>query len=495
MKEEISPTMLETTYANMPESFYERIRPTPVHHPRLLKFNVELGGDLGLRLGAFSKDELAAFFSGNQLLPGSVPVAQAYAGHQFGGFVPQLGDGRAILLGEVVDRFGVRRDVQLKGSGRTRFSRGGDGRATLGAVIREYVMGEAMFHLGIPTTRGLAIVETGEVVRREVPFPGAILTRVAASHVRVGTFEYFSWRGDSGAVKILADYVLDRHYPESKGSANPYQCLLLEIVRRQARLVAQWTEVGFIHGVMNTDNMAVSGETIDFGPCAFLDEYDPAKVFSSIDRQGRYSFENQPRAALWNLNVLTHCLLPLLHSNATEAETLAREALMCFDSLFQECLTASGRRKLGLAAGRAGDDGFVREFFSLLRDAGADYSLTFRLVSRALEEGPDASALRVALGSSEKFESWLARWRARCQSDGRSLGEIGDGMLATNPAYIARNHLVERAIERAVDGDDWTMFDRVLEAVSRPFEERDHLRDLMAPPKLAERVTQTYCGT
>lgn len=483
----------DNSYARLPEVFYERIRPVPVRRPRLRKLNETLVSDLQLSLDAYSSEQLAQYFSGNELLPGSEPIAQAYAGHQFGGFVPQLGDGRAILIGEVIDRQGQRRDLQLKGSGRTRFSRGGDGRAALGAVIREYILGEAMFHLGIPTTRGLAIVTTGEEVRRETLLPGAILTRVASSHIRVGTFEYFSWRGDHESVKILADHVIDRHYKSLAQVGDKYIRLFAEVVKRQAQLVAQWCEVGFIHGVMNTDNMTVSGETIDYGPCAFIDEYEPGKVFSSIDRQSRYSFENQPRAALWNLSMLAHCLRPLFSQDERESEAAANAVLASFETEFQANLLKNVKKKLGLSLELPGDETLVKDFFALMEQARADYSLSFRSLSKVLLDASKAQTLQEYFGKS--LEPWLLRWTSRCHSESRSLSDISVGMLMANPAYIARNHLVEAAIKSAVDDGNWTKTDRLLDAVSLPFEERVALQDQMLAPRPEERVTQTFCGT
>src|SRR5580692_10055991 len=338
--------MQRSSYADLPERFYARIKPTPVAQPRLLEFNRPLCAELQLDLGGLDSQELAGIFSGNVLPPGLEPIAMAYAGHQFGQFVPQLGDGRAILLGEAQDQGGVRRDIQLKGSGRTPYSRSGDGRAALGPVLREYLVSEAMHALGIPTTRALAAVATGEPVFREEALPGAVLTRVAASFVRVGTFQYFAARDDVEAVRRLADYVIDRHYPQAKSEQSPYLALLRAAAGAQASLVARWMQVGFIHGVMNTDNMAVSGETIDYGPCAFVDAYDPAAVFSSIDRQGRYAYANQPHAALWNLARFAETLLPIIDADGDRAVALAGEALAVFSTRFADESQAGMRRKL-----------------------------------------------------------------------------------------------------------------------------------------------------
>src|SRR6202041_851025 len=369
----------ENSYAHLPERFYARLDPTPTAQPRLIKFNSALAAELGLDVSGASTDTLAQLFSGNLRLQGAEPLAMAYAGHQFGHFVPQLGDGRAILLGEVRDIAGVRRDVQLKGSGRTPYSRSGDGRAALGPVLREYVVSEAMHALGIPAPRALAAVATGEAVYRERgTFPGAVVTRVAASHVRVGTFEYFAARGDTDAVRRLADYVIDRHYPELKSADRPYVELLAAVTRRQAELIAGWMHVGFIHGVMNTDNTAISGETIDFGPCAFMDAYDPATVFSSIDSHGRYAFGNQPAIAQWNMARFAETILTLIDSATQRAVDVATPVVNSFREHFEACWIADLRRKIGLVTSEEGDPALVSALLDLMQRAGADFTLTFR---------------------------------------------------------------------------------------------------------------------
>ena len=375
---------LSSSYAALPTRFHTHVKPTPVSDPRLIAVNTDLARVLGLTLDQFDNSELAALFAGNLLPQGGTPLAMAYAGHQFGHWVPQLGDGRAILMGEVIDTVGVRRDVQWKGSGRTPYSRGGDGRAALGPVMREYLVSEAMHALGVPATRALAAVVTGERVRRESLMPGAILTRVAASHVRVGTFQYISSLRDTDALRTLADYVIERHYPRATEAANPYLRLLESVVARQAFLVSRWMMVGFIHGVMNTDNMAISGETIDFGPCAFMDEYDPGKVFSSIDTMGRYAYSNQPKAAQWNLARFAETLLPLIHPDGATAVTLVTPIIEGFTTQFEAHWLTGMRAKLGLVTERHDDQGLAQALLDILHGHNVDYTLAFRLLTELL---------------------------------------------------------------------------------------------------------------
>src|SRR6202034_2324206 len=388
--------MNRSSYARLPERFFARVNPTPVAKPRLLKFNQALGTDLGLDLGGLDAEALAELFSGNRISQGSEPIAMAYAGHQFGHFVPQLG---------------VRRDIQLKGSGRTPFSRGGDGRAALGPVLREYIVSEAMHALGIPATRALAAVATGEAVFREGALPGAILTRVAASFVRVGTFQYFAARDDVEAVRRLADYVIDRHYPHAKSEPSPYLALLRAAAEAQASLVAKWMQVGFIHGVMNTDNMAVSGETIDYGPCAFVDAYDPAAVFSSIDRQGRYAYANQPHAAVWNLARFAETLLPIIDADGDRAVALASEALKVFSTRFADESQAGMRRKLGLSAYEEGDAALADDLLDAMHRNQADFTLTFRGLCEAAEREAADPRVRALFVNPRDYDEWAARWR------------------------------------------------------------------------------------
>src|SRR6202041_2914448 len=432
--------MQRSSYAELPERFYARIKPTPVAQPRLLEFNRPLCAELGLDVGGLDSQELAGIYSGNVLPQGLEPIAMAYAGHQFGQFVPQLGDGRAILLGEAQDQRGVRRDIQLKGSGRTPYSRSGDGRAALGPVLREYLVSEAMHALGIPTTRALAAVATGETVYRESALPGAILTRVAASFVRVGTFQYFAARDDVEAVRRLADYVIDRHYPHAKAERSPYLALLRAAAGAQASLVARWMQVGFIHGVMNTDNMAVSGETIDYGPCAFMDAYDPAAVFSSIDRRSRYAYANQPHAALWNLARFAETLLPIIDADGDRAVALAGEALAVFSTRFADESQAGMRRKLGLTAHEDGDAALADDLLDAMHRNQADFTLTFRGLCEAAEGEAGDPGVRSSFANPRDYDQWAVRWRARLARDPLDPRSRAAAMRQGNPAGIPPNH-------------------------------------------------------
>jgi uncharacterized protein YdiU (UPF0061 family) len=489
----VPSSVFENTYARLPARFYSRTDPTPVAAPRLIKFNGELAADLGIDLDAADPGRIAQVLSGNQKLPGSEPIAMAYAGHQFGQFVPQLGDGRAILLGELRDRGGVLRDVQLKGAGRTPYSRGGDGRAALGPVLREYIVSEAMTALGIPSTRSLAAVWSGERVLREEPLPGAILTRVAVSHVRVGTFQYFAARGDGDAVRDLADYVIARHYPHLKESQSAYLELLNEVTRRQASLVAKWLHVGFIHGVMNTDNSTVSGETIDYGPCAFMDAYDANQVFSSIDRHGRYAYSNQPAIAQWNLARLAETLLPLIDANEVRAVELATEAVKAFVGHFEQAWIAGMRAKLGLTGADAGDKDLAQRLLSLMQRTAADFTRTFRGLC-ALAESDPAAGLEQLSGDAQ-FSAWLQAWRTRLAVEGRSPAVVGAAMRAVNPKYIPRNHRIEQSIVAAVEREDFSQFETLLGIVTHPFDEQPEAEHYAAAPEPEERVAQTFCGT
>jgi protein adenylyltransferase len=484
-----------SSYARLPAHFYARLDPTPVVAPRLIRFNDALAAELGLDFDGLDAASLAAIFAGNVVPPGVEPIALAYAGHQFGYFVPQLGDGRAILLGEVRDRNGQRRDIQLKGSGPTPFSRNGDGRAALGPVLREYVISEAMHALGIPSTRALAAVLTGEVVQREQRLPGAILTRVASSHVRVGTFEFFSARRQAEAVRQLADYVIERHYPEAGSSPQPYLMLLRAVMQRQALLIARWMHVGFIHGVMNTDNMALSGETIDFGPCAFMDAYDPATVFSSIDSFGRYAYTRQPSIAQWNLARLAEALLPLLDPEPSRAVELANESLTSFADRYQQYWLEGMRGKLGLTLLEPGDLELVQSLLQSMHAGQADYTLTFRHLADAAESDSNDDRVRQLFTNSSALDDWLIRWRARLQREPRSAAARAQAMRAVSPAFIPRNHRVEQAIVAAVERDDFSVFETLMTVLSRPYDEQPQFERYAAPPVPAERVLQTFCGT
>ncbi|GAB2651592.1 protein adenylyltransferase SelO [Arenimonas aestuarii] len=486
----VSPIAWQHHYASLPPTLWQAALPTPVAAPRLLAWNTALASQLGLDPAI----EAAAdrLFSGNELPEGAHPIALAYAGHQFGHFVPQLGDGRAILLGEVLAPDGRRFDIQLKGAGPTAFSRRGDGRAAIGPVLREYLVSEAMAAMGMPTTRALAAVATGEHVLRDEVLPGAVLTRVAASHVRVGTFQFFAARGDAAAVRTLADHVITRHYPELADADDRYLALLRGVAARQAALVASWLQVGFIHGVMNTDNMAVSGETIDYGPCAFLDAYDPAKVFSSIDRHGRYAYASQPPIAQWNLARLAECLLPHFQRQGDEGVADARAAIEAFAGQFGDAWLAGFRRKLGLATQDAGDEALVRDFLSALEAVQADFTLSFRALAVAAgDPGFDAMP---PLPKTPAMEAWLARWRTRCDSEAGDRDDLVARLKAANPAVIPRNHRVEAALSAAAAGD-LAPFESLLDAVRRPYDDAPAQRGFMAAPAAGEQVLQTFCGT
>jgi serine/tyrosine/threonine adenylyltransferase len=485
----------QNSYAALPANFFARVAPTPVAAPRLIKLNRPLAVHLGLDPDVLDSPEGAEILSGKTLPPGADPIAMAYAGHQFGHFVPQLGDGRAILLGEVIDRDGVRRDIQLKGSGPTPFSRRGDGRAALGPVLREYIVSEAMAALGIPTTRSLAAVMTGESVMRETMLPGAVLTRVAASHIRVGTFQYFAARSDTEAVRRLADHVIDRHYPQLAGTARPYHGLLDAVIERQARLVARWLMVGFIHGVMNTDNTSVSGETIDYGPCAFMDAYDPSTVFSSIDETGRYAYANQPRIALWNLTRFAECLLPLLADDQEKAVAEAQEALNAFGELFNVAYKAGLRSKLGLFTEREDDQALAQAFLDSMAKGQADFILAFRRLSEAAGDPAADGAVGKLFAEPALYDEWAARWRQRTSDEPQSPAERRAAMRAVNPAFIPRNHRVEAVIQAAVASDDYARFEELLTVLSKPYDDQPAFAAYADPPQPHERVSQTFCGT
>jgi serine/tyrosine/threonine adenylyltransferase len=539
----------DNTYAALPERFYARVLPTPVSTPSLVRVNDALAAELGLSARALGGDAAAAVFAGNVLPDGADPIAQAYAGHQFGTFVPQLGDGRAILLGEVVGRDGVRRDIQLKGSGRTPFSRGGDGRAAVGPVLREYVVSEAMAALGIPTTRALAVVMTGEHVARETMLPGAVLTRVAASHIRVGTFQFFASRGDAEGVRLLADYTIARHYPDAAGAGRPYRALLDAVIAAQADLISSWLLVGFIHGVMNTDNASIAGETIDYGPCAFMDQYHPLTVYSAIDRGGRYAYINQPDIGEWNLVRFAECLLPLLDEDIEAAVDDARDALAAYPSHFNASYDAGLRLKLGLFTQHDDDAKLARDLLKVMADNGADFTLTFRRLCDAADgarpvdgtrstdgtngtngtsgtggthyiggthgthgasgtsgtsgteathgiggTGADA-ALRELFVDAGAIDAWLARWRARLQREPGHDGERAMAMRRVNPAFIPRNHRVEAVIRAAVDDADYAPFETLLQVLSRPYDDQPEHAMYATPPQDHERVLRTFCGT
>jgi uncharacterized protein YdiU (UPF0061 family) len=483
----------ENTYARLPDRFYVRVAPTPVRAPRLVRLNTELTLDLGLDPAWLAGTEGLEVLAGQRVPETAEPIAMAYAGHQFGQFVPQLGDGRAILLGEVIDRHGVRRDVQLKGSGPTPFSRQGDGRAALGPVLREYVVSEAMAALGIPTTRSLAAIVTGETVARETLLPGAVLTRIATSHIRVGTFQFFAARGDIDGLRLLADHVISRHYPEAVRTDRPYRALLEFVTVRQAELIARWLLVGFIHGVMNTDNTSVAGETIDYGPCAFMDQYHPEKVFSSIDYRGRYAYANQSQIATWNLARFAETLLPLIDDEQHKAIRQAEEVLERFSARFEAAYSAGLVQKLGFAMSQ--DSALADEFLGLLAANQVDFTLAFRRLSEVTEDAASEAPLRSMFQNGPPFDSWLARWRERLAQEPDAAETRRARMRAVNPAFIPRNHRIEAMIQAAVERDDYALFEELLAVLARPFDDQEGFARYMEPPQPHERVCQTFCGT
>ena len=468
----------DDSFARELEGLYMPWEAAPVPEPRMLALNEELAAELGADPGALNGPHGLAVLAGNAVPAGAAPIAQAYAGHQFGGYSPRLGDGRALLLGEVVDVHGRRRDLHMKGSGRTPFARGGDGKAAVGPMLREYLIGEAMHALGIPTTRALAVVATGERVARETLLPGAVLTRVAASHIRVGTFQYAAANGGPALVKRLADHSIARHHPEAAGAGNPYLALFERVLDAQASLIARWMLVGFIHGVMNTDNMAISGETIDYGPCAFMDAYDPATVFSSIDHGGRYAYANQPGIAIWNLARLAEALLPLVDDDTDTAVAAATEVLESFPGRYHEHFTGGMRAKLGLAGEHPEDRELISDLLALLEAEGVDFTGFFRALS--------GSTARGLFGDPSAFDAWDRRWQAR--NPDRA------GMDRVNPVYIPRNHHVEDALAAATAGD-LGPFHRLLDVLVRPFEERPGLEDHATPAPASFGSYVTFCGT
>ena len=485
--------VFDNTYARELEGSYVTWKAAPVARPRLVKLNRELAEELGLDADALDSEEGARIFAGNEIPEGAAPLAQAYAGHQFGGFVPQLGDGRALLLGEVIDRNGRRRDIQLKGSGPTPFSRAGDGRAALGPVLREYLIGEAMHALGIPTTRALAAVLTGEPVFRETALPGAVLTRVAASHIRVGTFQFFAARGEQAKVRRLADYAIDRHYPELKGEANPYLGLLERVRDKQAALIASWMHVGFIHGVMNTDNMAISGETIDYGPCAFMDHYDPATVFSSIDTHGRYAYANQPRIAQWNLARFAETLLPLIDADRNRAIARATEVVNAFPEQYERHWLKGMRAKLGLVSEEEADLNLATRFLTAMVAKKVDYTLAFRyLADGALgQEEP----IRALFGDPSAYDIWSGHWRARLARETVVPSVRAQAMRRANSAFIPRNHRVEEALSAAVERGDYAPFETLLNILAHPFDDQPEFAAFAEPAPEGRGCYRTFCGT
>jgi serine/tyrosine/threonine adenylyltransferase len=488
----------DNSYARLPERFYVRQPPVPVRAPRLVALNEPLAHELGLDLDWLQSPAGLAMLAGNRLPENAASIAQAYAGHQFGGFSPQLGDGRALMIGEVIDSVGKRRDIQLKGAGQTPFSRRGDGRAALGPALREYLIGEAMFALGVPTTRALAVVATGEPVYREEALPGAVLTRVASSHIRVGTFQYFAARGDMEAVRLLMDHAMARHDPASMNAPNPALAFLAGVIARQAELVANWLALGFIHGVMNTDNMTISGETIDYGPCAFMDGYDPATVFSSIDRQGRYAYANQPVMAQWNLTRLAECLVPLIGPDEDKASELASAAIGDFGAAFNAAYMARMRAKTGLVSAEDGDIDLIRDLMRIMAAAregrGADFTLTFRAMCDASLGPAHMGPLSAQFSDGAALEEWLKRWRARLAREATSPEMRLAAMRAANPVFIARNHRVEEALDAAYEGE-MAPFATLAGILARPFDDQPEYEAYRQPAPASFGRYATFCGT
>lgn len=479
------PFQFDNTYARLPDGFYARLDPTKVKSPTLIRLNHSLAESLGVDPEKLDTPNGHEILAGNHIAEGSEPISMAYAGHQFGGFVPQLGDGRASILGEVIGKDGIRRDIQLKGSGPTPFSRRGDGRSALGPVLREYIVSEAMHALGVPTTRALAAVASGEQVVRETVVPGGVFTRIARSHIRVGTFQYFAARHDEDSLRTLANYTITRHYPDAHEADNPYLALLHAVIERQAELIAQWMSFGFIHGVMNTDNMAVSGETIDFGPCAFMDEYHPRKKFSSIDHGGRYCFNNQGPIGHWNLARFAETLLPFFDEDSNKAVAIAEEALEGFTKQHHSSLVKRFTAKIGIAESAEADWEHVQSLLKLMAEGEADFTLTFRRLSEALS--PDGTESLLSLFKKPKdLDAWLKEWRQRNPS--------AELMRRCNPIYIPRNHRIEAIIEAAYQGD-YEPFHRFNEILREPFTEQADAVEFENPPKPTEVVCATFCGT
>ena len=487
--------VFDNHYARLPERFYSPQDPVPVREPGSIRLNLPLAEDLGIDTQWLASEAGTALLAGNYLPEGAEPIATAYAGHQFGGFNPQLGDGRAVLLGEIRARNGRRFDLQLKGSGPTPYSRGGDGRSPLGPVLREYILCEAMHRLDVPTTRALAAVTSGERVMRESVLPGAVLARVASSHIRIGTFQYFAARKDTEALHLLTDHVIARHYPELEDSENRIAALLGAVVARQAQLIAKWQMLGFIHGVMNTDNVLISGETIDYGPCAFMDEFNPEQVYSSIDHGGRYAYRNQPGIAHWNLSCLANSLIPILHNDQEHAIALAQSALDSFPDLFLEANSLGAARKLGLQAIEAGDVPLVDDLWRLMAEQRLDFTLTFRRLADLADETNRTGTVAELFEFPDALQPWLDRWRERAAREPTSAVDRQSAMYAANPVFIPRNHLVEAAIAAATDNSDFAIFHQLADLLEDPTSYAPELRHFASPPRPEEIVQQTFCGT
>ena len=481
---------LDNSYLNLPKKFFSEIKTNTIEKPEILIFNDSLGESLGLDREQLNSIEGAQIFAGNISPPGGILIAQAYAGHQFGNFT-MLGDGRAVLIGEQITPEGERYDISLKGSGRTPYSRGGDGLAPLGPMLREYIISEAMHGLGIPTTRSLAVIKTGQRVVREEALEGAILTRVAKSHIRVGSFQYAAQFGSIEDVKALADYTINRHFPELKAKDNPYLALLEEVAESQAALIAKWQLVGFIHGVMNTDNMVISGETIDYGPCAFMNAYDPGTVFSSIDRNGRYAYGNQPGIGGWNIARFAESLLPLLHDDREKAVQVAEKILEGYGAFYKSNEIEGMRLKLGILNSEKEDEELVNQLFSLMYQYKADFTNTFVGLTVETYQSLDGSGLF----ESKDFKEWETRWKTRLERQDYSLEQSKDMMKKHNPALIARNHQVEKALKEATEKADYTAFNKLLKVLSTPYDYNCVDEGYMMGPAASNTAYRTFCGT
>lgn len=494
---------LEASYQDLPAKLFSRVHPVPVKDPKIVLYNEDLGKDLGLNIEALDKSESPLIFSGNEIPEGGLPIAQAYAGHQFGHFTV-LGDGRAILLGEQVTPMGERMDIQLKGSGATPYSRRGDGRAALGPMLREYIISEAMYALGIPSTRALAVVSTGERILREKRLPGAILTRVASSHIRVGTFEYISQFGNREDLEALVDYTIKRHFPEIEKEFNEKSHkdrepteehinektlrFFDEVLDRQVSLIAKWQLVGFIHGVMNTDNMAISGETIDYGPCAFMNTYDPDTVFSSIDRRGRYAYKNQPGIGQWNLARFAETLLPLIHRDQTQGVKLTEKHLQKFTTKYHNYWLEGMGKKLGMFQIQKDDEGLIEELLQIMKEESLDFTNTFVALTYGKEE-------ELSVEDADRFDSWLKKWEKRLDSQEKTREEEQELMKKSNPVVIPRNHQVEKALSAAVDKSDYRVMEDLMKVLSEPYRYSEENEVYRKPPGPDEKPYVTYCGT
>ncbi|MDA9231528.1 YdiU family protein [Rickettsiales bacterium] len=495
MKKSFAKLLFDNSYVKLPNSFYEKIHPTPVKNPDLIQLNETLVAEFGLDIKELKSKKGVDFFSGNYIPETSEPIASVYAGHQFGHFVPQLGDGRAILLGEIINKNGQRFDIQLKGSGKTSFSRKGDGRSALGPVIREYIMSEAMYALGIKTTRALAAVTTGENVYRENILPGGIFTRIASSHIRVGTFQYFAAINDLKSVKKLANYTINRHYKKCEKATNPYLDLLKSVIDAQAQLISSWMMKGFIHGVMNTDNTSICGETIDYGPCAFMDNYDANKTFSSIDLYQRYSFKNQANIAKWNLTCFAQSIISLIDSDMNKAIDIAQNELDNFSKIFNKYWLDGMKKKFGLFKNDQNDLILIQDFLSLMQKYQADYTLSFQYLSFIDNDNCDNKNMKELFSNSTDYKNWELRFKERLKSESKSQKIRLQTMQFANPIFIPRNHLMEEAIKEGVEDNRFTKMSKLLKILKDPYKPRNNDNYYKLPPKIIDHNYKTFCGT